>query len=1002
MSYEQILAVPRLAGLRVSPDGKRAMVSVTAPSGDGRQTATDLCEVSLETAARRVIQHAGMSVTEGAYLHDGGLALAGRRSTDVAGYGLSVTSDGDGAPAAVVPWPAPISMLRSARGAQAIAFLSPQPPPVQSSTDLPSRARAAHFGEAPARWWDHYAEPPAHLFLAVLDRSRLTDTRPVDLTPHAGSSLEGMAFDIAPDAGQVAATVRRSGAATRLNDLVAYSAENDPAILTSGDAWYQDPRYSPDGRYLAAVRRDPGTVHRVAEVAIWIIDLSTGESILLPAGDASWPNALEWAHDSAAIYYVAPAAGLDAVFRADIASGKTIQMTRDGSYSDLNPARDGALLALRSTFSEPPTVVRLEPDDRRLARLWPDSQPSRVPATGTVARTVAGAPDCGSVPYWLHKPLKTSAEQAPLVVLCNAYVPHSWTNRWYFRWHPSAYTSAGYAVAAPDLSPSLGYGPEHLARGWGRWTDVALADLLAVAEHAAQDPDVDGTRIALIGGGWGGWLTAWAAANSDLFRAIVTQGGAWNMYANQSAADGADRWDEQLGDRFAEPGRYWRASPASVAAQLRAPVLIVTGDRDFRSPADDAIAMFNDLRALDSDAHLLFLYGEGHRIGSLAAEHAWYGSIMSFLGHYLCTGSPQRTRWNGFTPASPRVLCGVQTCPARPATSRWACASEGALSMLLDLPLAELRAYRPQVREPADFGPFWAAQLKAAAEFDLTATFEPMRTPIRSAAVYDAAFAGYGGNVIKGWLLLPDNMDDGAPVIVEFVGYGGGRGHPLDWLPWSSAGYPHLVMDTRGQGGTWRSSDTADPADGGEPHSRGFLTRGIISPGGYYYTRLFIDAARAVSAATAHPATAGRQVVTVGGSQGGGLAIAAAHLGVGVVATMPDVPFLANLERAAEVTDASPYCELTEYCAANPDRAEQAFTTLSYVDVVNHAKRVSCPALFSVGLMDPVTPPSTVYAAYNHYAGPKDIRVYRFNGHEGGRTHQLLAKLEFAATAAAG
>ena len=55
------------------------------------------------------------------------------------------------------------------------------------------------------------------------------------------------------------------------------------------------------------------------------------------------------------------------------------------------------------------------------------------------------------------------------------------------------------------------------------------------------------------------------------------------------------------------------------------------------------------------------------------------------------------------------------------------------------------------------------------------------------------------------------------------------------------------------------------------------------------------------------------------------------------------------------------------------------------------------PALFSVGLVDEITPASTVFAAYNHYAGPKQIAVYPFNGHEGGRTTHLKAKLAFLA-----
>jgi cephalosporin-C deacetylase len=146
-----------------------------------------------------------------------------------------------------------------------------------------------------------------------------------------------------------------------------------------------------------------------------------------------------------------------------------------------------------------------------------------------------------------------------------------------------------------------------------------------------------------------------------------------------------------------------------------------------------------------------------------------------------------------------------------------------------------------------------------------------------------------------------------------------------------------------------------------------------------------------------HPAAAGRPVVTTGGSQGGGLSLAATHLNSAVAATMPDVAFLAHPRRAVEVTDARPYGELIDYCKVHIDQVERVFETLSYIDVVNHAKRTNVPALFSVGLLDQVTPASTVFAAYNHYAGEKSIEVYPFHGHEGGGTHQLLAKLAFLA-----
>jgi cephalosporin-C deacetylase len=68
---------------------------------------------------------------------------------------------------------------------------------------------------------------------------------------------------------------------------------------------------------------------------------------------------------------------------------------------------------------------------------------------------------------------------------------------------------------------------------------------------------------------------------------------------------------------------------------------------------------------------------------------------------------------------------------------------------------------------------------------------------------------------------------------------------------------------------------------------------------------------------------------------------------------------------------------------------------LSYFDGVNFATRAHAKTLFSVALMDDICPPSTVFAAYNHYAGPKQIKIWQYNNHEGGQSFQTLEKIKF-------
>ena len=83
------------------------------------------------------------------------------------------------------------------------------------------------------------------------------------------------------------------------------------------------------------------------------------------------------------------------------------------------------------------------------------------------------------------------------------------------------------------------------------------------------------------------------------------------------------------------------------------------------------------------------------------------------------------------------------------------------------------------------------------------------------------------------------------------------------------------------------------------------------------------------------------------------------------------------------------------YLKAHRDHVDRALETLSYFDVANLGRLAIAPALFSVGLMDDICPPSTVYAAFNAYGGPKEIREYPFNDHEGGEGFHDVARLRW-------
>lgn len=316
---------------------------------------------------------------------------------------------------------------------------------------------------------------------------------------------------------------------------------------------------------------------------------------------------------------------------------------------------------------------------------------------------------------------------------------------------------------------------------------------------------------------------------------------------------------------------------------------------------------------------------------------------------------------------------------------------------LTDLSLDELRAFRPEVAEPDDFDAFWGETLEAAAAAATDPVLVPATTAITGLVVDDLTFSGYAGEPVRAWVTRPAG-DAPRPVVIDYIGYNGGRGLPGERLFWAAAGYVHVLMDTRGQGSGWGSGgDTPDP-HGSASSFPGFMTRGITDPADYFYRRVFTDAVRLVDVVRRLPFVDPDQVAVTGISQGGGISIAVAGLAPGVAAVMPDVPFLCHFRRSVEITPKDPFAEIARYLGVHRDHDETVFRTLSYFDGVNFARRAAAPALFSVALMDDIVMPSSVFAAYNHYAAPdREIAVYAFNGHEGGAQHQVVRQAEWLA-----
>jgi cephalosporin-C deacetylase len=305
-----------------------------------------------------------------------------------------------------------------------------------------------------------------------------------------------------------------------------------------------------------------------------------------------------------------------------------------------------------------------------------------------------------------------------------------------------------------------------------------------------------------------------------------------------------------------------------------------------------------------------------------------------------------------------------------------------------DLIQPELGAYQSTVATPQDFSEFWQLTLAEARAMGGPISILPADTTLKFVEAFDVTFLGFGGHPLKGWLVLPKQREGRLPLVVQYLGYGGGRGFPHEQLHWAASGYAYFRMDTRGQGSGWSMGGTADPV-GTTPSIPGMMTKGILNKEDYYYRRVFTDGVRAIDMLIEQPFVDRERIAVCGGSQGGGISLAVAGIDSRVKAVMPDVPFLCDFPRAMQKAVRDPYGEIIRFLAQHRDKKAKVFETLGYFDGVCFGRQAKAAALFSVALMDDICPPSTVYAAFNAYAGEqKSIVEYEFNNHEGGGPFQ--------------
>ncbi|MEV0778137.1 S9 family peptidase [Streptomyces sp. NPDC050428] len=654
------VALPRVSSLALSPDGTRLVTVVQELSSDGTRFVGALWDVdpSGERPARRLTRSArGESAP--AFQPDGTLlflssrpvADPGESEDDKREAALWSLPAGGGEAAQVLARPGGIDEYATAAEASRIALAASRLPGA-SDAEQDARLREARqkakvsailHESTPVRRWDHDLGPgiprvftvpdPTAEQPAVVDcgERRIDAYRGIALSPDGSLIAYGAAVGTLPDEIRSAIVVADAATGERLR------------VLESPDAEFAAPAFTPDGRSLVCTRERRITWESPGDVTLWLVgatdDQDPGRD-LLPDFDL-WPGApvvspVPGEDGSPVVYFTADQGGHAPVFRLSTGSGELVGLTASGAYSDVVVGRDGrALYALRSAVDSPPTPVRLDagaPDQRPVPLPCP-GQVAALPGSLTEVHTTAE--DGTALRAWLVMPRGAEATApAPLLLWVHGGPQTSW-NAWHWRWNPWVAAAAGYAVLLPDPALSTGYGQRMHERGWAHWGGAPYQDLMALTDTALLRDDLDDERTAMMGGSYGGYMANWIATHTDRFKAVVAHASLWNMYSFAGVTDFPAYWMRRQGDPLVRTERYERESPHLGAAEITTPMLVIHGDKDYRVPIGEALALWNALARFEVSAKFLYFPDEGHWVVKPNNIRLWYGTVLSFLAHHV-------------------------------------------------------------------------------------------------------------------------------------------------------------------------------------------------------------------------------------------------------------------------------------------------------------------------------------------------------------------------------
>ncbi len=656
MTYEDLAKVQRISDPQLSPDGKWIAYEVGVVDLAANKTVRHIWVVSAEGGEPRQLTRGDGSDTRPRWSPDGkSLAFISTRGGNSQVWILSFDG-GDPQPLTSLSTEAD-GVTWASHGNVLLFTLQVYPDCADEDCNArrlketaESKVKAQIFTELLFRHWDTWRDGRyTHLF-AVSAKGGT----PRDLTPGAYDSPTFFlgapdGYAISPDGMEVCYTSNRSkgsagqsaAAWTTNNDLYTVGAQGgEPLNITSDNPGSDaSPQYSPSGRYIAYTSQARNG-YESDLFRLRVYDRDAARTIDLTPGFDQWVSSFAWAPDSNTIYFTASDHARQPVFRTSVSMPR-VEKVLEGMNDDLNVSPDGKWLVLtRTSLTQPAAIYRVplsggpptlltHENDALLADL--DMNPAEFVTThGALGAEIEN--------LMVKPPGFDPGKKYPGLLLVHGGPQSAWEDAWSYRWNAQMFAAHGYVVLMTNFHGSTGYGQKFVEEISGDWGGAPFQDLMNATDFLEKLDFIDKSRLVGAGASFGGFMIDWIATHTDRFKALVSHDGVYDnpsMYG-ETEEIWFDEW-EFKGVPWDKDSLALRVkwSPSSYVQNIKTPMLLIEGAKDFRVPEGQAFQLFSALQRRGIKSKLLYVPDEGHWVLKPQNSQLWYKTVLGWLDEYV-------------------------------------------------------------------------------------------------------------------------------------------------------------------------------------------------------------------------------------------------------------------------------------------------------------------------------------------------------------------------------